>query len=58
MYELPCGICQENGHESKYVGETKRPMRLGLNEHLIDAQNQLQDNPMGDHFREHHSLDD
>ena len=33
-------------------------MRLRFNEHLRDAQNETQDTPMGDHFREHHHSED
>ena len=54
VYELSCQVCQEEGREVKYIGETKRPVRLRFNEHLRDALNGAQDTPMGDHFRESH----
>ena len=44
----------EQGHDSLYIGETKRPVRLRFNEHLRDALNKSEDTPMGDHFREFH----
>ena len=44
----------EQGHDSLYIGETKRPVRLRFNEHLRDALNKSEDTPMGDHFRECH----
>ena len=55
VYELSCNICKGNGQELKYIGETKRPVRLRFNEHRRDALHETQDTPMGDHFRETHS---
>ena len=55
VYELTCKLCQEQGRTIKYIGESKRPVRLRFNEHLRDAINRSQDTPMGDHFRECHS---
>ena len=54
VYELSCLTCQENDQNVKYIGETKRPVRLRFNEHLRDALHGAQDTPMGDHFRESH----
>ena len=34
VYRLNCKLCQENGQNSIYIGETKRPVRLRFNEHL------------------------
>ena len=45
VYELECGLCGD-----KYVGETKRPVRLRYNEHLRDGSNRTFDTPIGDHF--------
>jgi len=49
VYELECGLCGE-----KYVGETKRPVRLRYNEHLRDGSNKTLDTPIGDHFSTRH----
>ena len=54
VYELSCNICHEQGQKTTYIGETKRPVRLRFNEHYRDVQNETEDSPMGDHFRESH----
>ena len=33
-----------------YIGETKRPIRLRFNEHVLSAKNKTPDTPIGDHF--------
>ena len=58
VYELTCKVCQENGQDRTYIGETKRPVRLRFNEHLRDVFNVTQDTPMGDHFRGSHPAAD
>ena len=58
VYCLQCKLCQQQGKESMYIGETKRPMRLRFNEHIRDALNVSEGTPMGDHFREQHSATD
>ena len=52
MYELDCRLCGD-----KYIGETKRPLRLRYNEHLRDATNKTADTPLGDHFADKHPQD-
>ena len=54
VYELSCNVCQKKGQVVRYIGETKRPVRLRFNEHVRDVQNESQDTPMGDHFRDSH----
>ena len=58
VYELRCRICQGEGRDGIYIGETKRPLRLRFNEHVRDMLGQTQDTPMGDHFRDKHSSRD
>ena len=50
IYYVECNLCGV-----AYVGETKRPIRLRFNEHLLDAKKHSSDTPFGDHFRERHS---
>ena len=50
VYELSCNVCQAQGQQLRYIGETKRPARLQFNEHVRDAVNKAPDTPMGDHF--------
>lgn len=54
VYEIMCELCLKNGVKNTYVGETKRPLRLRINEHVRDALNHTPDTPMGEHFQEHH----
>ena len=54
VYRVNCKLCAQQGKESTYIGETKRPVRLRFNEHVRDALNESEGSPMGDHFREHH----
>ena len=55
VYEVKCEICQQQGEEYVYIGETKRPLRLRFNEHLRDTKHRTPDTPMGDHFQASHS---
>ena len=57
VYCLNCKMCDE-GEQSTYIGETKRPVRLRFNEHVRDAVNKSEGTPMGDHFRMCHATDD
>ena len=50
VYELSCTLCG-----AKYIGESKRPLRLRYNEHLRCAANETQLTPIGDHFSECHA---
>ena len=36
------------------MGETKRPIRLRFNEHVLSAKNKTRDTPIGDHFGSAH----
>lgn len=49
VYELTCTLCGE-----KYIGESKRPIRLRFNEHLRSAINETKLTPIGDHFASCH----
>lgn len=55
VYEIRCEICRQDGHDSVYIGETKRPLRLRFNEHVRDSKHRTPDTPMGDHFQVSHS---
>ena len=55
VYEIRCGMCEGDGRDGIYIGETKRPLRLRFNEHVRDALNRTPDTPMGDHFIGKHS---
>ena len=55
IYEIKCRICEGEGGDGTYIGETKRPLRLRFNEHVRDMLSKTQDTPMGDHFRENHA---
>ena len=57
VYELSCKLCARKGLTACYIGETKRPIRLRLNEHILAAKNLTPDTPLGDHFIEKHSTD-
>lgn len=57
VYQLNCNLCAAKGADVSYVGETKRPIRLRLNEHVLAAKNQTPDTPLGDHFMECHPSD-
>ena len=37
VYRVNCKSCAQQGKESIYIGETKRPVRLRFNEHVCDA---------------------
>ena len=50
VYKITCVVCQGKGDNVTYVGETKRPIRLRFNEHLLSAKNKTEDTPIGDHF--------
>ena len=52
IYYVECNLCGV-----AYVGESKRPIRLRFNEHVLDAKKHSGDTPFGDHFRERHSED-
>ena len=52
VYEIKCTLCHD--HETNYIGETKRLLRLRYNEHLWDAKNKTEDTPFGDHIRNYH----
>ena len=54
VYKIHCKICQKEGIDATYVGESMRPIRLRYNEHRRDAINRTPNTPLGDHFlREH-----
>ena len=57
VYQLNCNLCAAKGSDVSYVGETKRPIRLRLNEHILAAKNHTPDTPLGDHFAECHPAD-
>ena len=50
VYKLQCVICEGRGENVSYIGETKRPIRLRFNEHVLNAKNSTPDTPIGDHF--------
>ena len=52
VYGLECSLCGD-----RYIGETKRPLRLRYNEHLRDGTNKTRDTPLGDHFADKHPQD-
>ena len=60
VYKITCVICQGKGKDMTYIGETKRPIRLRFNEHVLSAKNKTPDTPIGDHFiadhQEHQTL--
>ena len=58
VYRLTYNVCEENGQESIYICETKRPVRLRFNEHIRDALNASEGTPMRDHFNERHPSTD
>ena len=51
---LSPSICEDRGTDVAYIGETKRPVRLRFNEHVLNAKNGTVDAPIGDHFTESH----
>ena len=50
VYRLTCVICKDKGELVTYIGESKRPIRLRFNEHVLSAKNKTPDTPIGDHF--------
>lgn len=54
VYCISCEVCKSKGQEVTYVGETKRPIRLRYNEHLLAAKHSTEDTPLGDHFADVH----
>ena len=54
VYKLTCVICEGRGEDVTYIGETKRPIRLRFNEHVLNAKNKTPETPIGDHFLESH----
>ena len=54
VYRLTCATCQKEGKNVTYIGETKRPIRLRFNEHVLCARNKTPDTPIGDHFIDAH----
>ena len=55
VYKLKCVLCERKGEVVTYVGETKRPIRLRFNEHVLNAKNKTPETPIGDHFIEAHA---
>ena len=53
-------VCGNRGDDVTYIGETKRPIRLRFNEHVLSAKNKTPETPIGDHFiaahREHQCI--
>ena len=49
VYELECKMCG-----ARYVGESKRPVRLRFNEHIRSMLSNTEFTPVGDHFRKKH----
>ena len=49
-----CKLSAQQGKDSTYIGETKRPVRLRFNVHLRDALNESEGSSISDHFREYH----
>ena len=54
VYRIKCRICEDRGTDVAYIGETKRPVRLRFNEHVLNAKNGTMNTPIGDHFTESH----
>ena len=50
VYKISCVICGDRGDSIAYIGETKRPIRLRFNEHVLNAKNQTPETPIGEHF--------
>ena len=54
VYRVKCVLCEYRGEEVTYIGETKRPIRLRFNEHVLNAKNKTPETPIGDHFIQAH----
>ena len=49
VYDVECKICGD-----RYIGESKRPVRLRFNEHVRSMLNGTEYTALGDHFRQKH----
>ena len=57
IYQITCVACRRDGVQATYIGQSRRPIRARINEHLGDAPLRKPDTGLGDHtLAEHENM--